>query len=33
MLFNDFPRMSEKKLVQVKDEKTGKDLFIIDTQQ
>ncbi len=33
MLFNEFPKMSEKRLLQVKDEKTSKDVFIIDPNQ
>jgi len=33
MLFSEIPRMSEKKLIQCKDERSGKDIFVIDPDQ
>ena len=30
MLFSEIPKMSEKKLIQNKDEKTGLDVFAMD---
>jgi len=33
MLFSEAPKMSEKKLIQSKDPKSGKDVFVIDPNQ